>query len=182
VRHKRRDEIKENLGNEPEVVVVNYKKYNKYPEPEKRLFGWSTSNWLKLEVKGLHDRGFEGYARVDTVVVRKGKARSVKKGGRKVFVVGRIPYERIVAFDWTPDPAYSAPRFYVAYTWRRRVFSEVVLYEESSTGYMYEMEDIKYVGEGGGPIARTARRIRSAYYQLKLNRMERERRDERYRD
>ena len=95
--------------------------------------------------------------------------------------MGRIPYERIVAFDWTPDPAYSAPRFYVAYTWRRHVFAEVVLYEESSHGYMYEMEGIKYVGEGGGPIARAMRRIGSARYQLKLRRVKRERRDERYR-
>lgn len=48
-----------------------------------------------------------------------------------MWVVGRIPYERIKYIDWEPDPNYGAPRFYVTYGWRRDPFREVVLYEDA---------------------------------------------------
>lgn len=77
--------------------------------------------------------------------------------------------------DWEPDPGYQAPRFYVAYTWpRRRVYGEVVLYEQTQYGadndYMYEIHDVKYVGEGGGPIKR--HRLLSSRRIIAVNRLD----------
>jgi hypothetical protein len=80
--------------------------------------------------------------------------------------VGRIPYERIAWIDWEPDPAYSAPRFYVAYTLlRHEAYRDVVLYEGNPDRFLYDMHGVKYIGEGGGPI----RRVRRALDRVRFN-------------
>jgi hypothetical protein len=85
------------------------------------VIGRGASKWFKTNVRKLHDRGVEVYSNpaIEHVVVKKGKARKVRHDDpnpaqQKVWIVGRIPYERIAYMDWEPDPAYGAPRFYVA--------------------------------------------------------------------
>ena len=182
-----RAEIRENLvwpehDEVPEVVIVNYKRYDRYGELDERILGRGASDWFKVEVKGLHDRGFEVYSAIENVVIRRGKAYRVRDesapGAFKVYVVGRIPYERIAFIDWEPDPSYGAPRFYVVYTWRRDPYREVVLYEDGFGDHRFQVE-AKYKGVGGGPIKRLRRWIGLARFQLQDRRERRRWRRER---
>lgn len=187
---KRRAQVKEemrrnlyakdaNWGDPPEVIVVKLGKHDKYPKTDTRRFPRGASDWFKAEVKDLHDRGLEVYSAIEHVVIKNGKARRVGdevSDARKVWVVGRIPYERVAHMDWEPDPGYFAPRFYVVYTWiRRRVFKEIALYEQGRFGsddYMYEIQDVNYVGEGGGLIGQLGRQIEGAKVRRKIRRHE----------
>lgn len=159
-----------NWGDPPEIIVVRLGKHDDYPNATPSVFGSGPSNWFKAEVKGLHDRGVETYSIIEELVVKKGKARRADNDSdaRTVYVVGRLPYERIGHIDWEPDPTYGAPRFFVEYTSvRRRAYREVVLYERGVYGNddsFSEVHGVKYVGEGRGPIKglrRTIRRISS---------------------
>jgi hypothetical protein len=65
---------------------------------------------------------------------------------RTVFIVGRIPYERITVMDWDGgrDPAYNLVRFYVRYGWRGPL-RDVVLYDmPDEYGHESELRGVKY--------------------------------------
>ena len=202
-RERLREEIRQKLewpgSGVPEIVVVRLSKKDKYPDTDSLFFGlFGASPWFKYEVKRVHDRGLEVYAGIQRVTIRKRKARrsdlgkAPKKHGdeRKVWVVGRIPYERIGHIDWEPDPYYSVPRFYVNYGWGGP-FREVVLYEQSSwagererrpgarpDGDLLEIHDVEYQGEAGNPwrwLRYTGSRLR---FSLATRRQERRDRKE----
>jgi hypothetical protein len=170
-----REEIRQNLrwpsSNEvPEVLVVNHRRYDTFGELDTRVIGRGASDWFKTEVKGLHDRGLEVYMSIEYAVIRRSKARRVRDeqthGARKVWVVGRIPFERIAYIDWEPDPNYGTARFYIIFRWWRNPYREVVLYEGSPREYLYEMVGVTYVGEGGGPVKRLRRFIQHVRFNL----------------
>lgn len=184
-RETMRQQIRKNLAwperdEAPEVVVVRLAKKDEYPSVDALRFGlFRSSPWFKLEVKRLHDRGLEVYLRIEHVSIRRGKARTAPPAeptppnALKVWVVGRIPYERIAHIDWEPDPVYSAPRFYVEYGWRGP-YREVVLYEQARgafrmrarDGGLLELPDVDYQGEAGNPwrwLTSTLRRLKAAY-------------------
>ena len=52
LRAARREEIRNKLGKSAEVVIVNHKKWNDYPNPDKRRWPRGASDWYKREVKG----------------------------------------------------------------------------------------------------------------------------------
>jgi len=149
-----REELREHLpeGKElPEVMVVRLGREAKYGEPDLRLIPLGASPWFKFEVKDVHDRGLEVVLSIEFVVIKRGKATladDAAPGAEKVFVVGRIPYERIRNTDWRPDPYYGRSRLYVKYG-RRGPCRETVLYEPPSKpgGYLHEIADTKWKGE-----------------------------------
>lgn len=180
-----RRQIRENLewperNEAPEIVVVRLAKKDEYPSVDALRFGlFRSSPWFKHEVKRIHDRGLEVYLRIEYVIIRGGKARTVRPGksapsnALKVWVVGRIPYERIAHIDWEPDPVYSAPRFYVEYGWRGP-YREVVLYERAGDAFrtkerdgdLLELPEVEYQGEAGNPwrwLSSSVRRLKAAY-------------------
>lgn len=149
----RRDELRQRLSKDsdyPEVIVVRLRHEKTYPKPDMRRLPFGSSPWFKYEVKSVHDHGLEVVLAIEFVLIRRGKATLTSEqtpGATKVFVVGRIPYDRIRHIDWSPDPAYGSPRLYTAYGWRGPC-REVVLFEPpSSTGYLYEIPDVKWKGE-----------------------------------
>lgn len=180
LRVSRRDEIRRRIGDEPEVLVVNARKWDKEGQPDNRIFGRGASDWFKAEVKGSHDSGFEWFSAIEYVRIRSGKAFSTEDdapGARKVYVVGRLRYERITYIDWAPDPGSGSPRFYVEYNWRHEPYAQVVLYQGSGD-HLYELEGIKYVG-----IRRHKRmwqRLQSARFTIEQRRRDKKWRDERY--
>lgn len=182
LRVARRDEIRQKIKGEPEVLIVNAKKWDQ-GKPDNRIFGRGASDWFKAEVKGAEDAGFEWYTAVEYVRIRRDKAHRVADestpGARKVFVVGRLRCESITFIDWAPDPESSSPRFYVEYNWRHAPYSDTLLYEDSGfEDHLCPLEGIKYVGYSRGQ--RLAWRFRSARYAIERRRRDKQERDRRY--
>jgi hypothetical protein len=183
LRVSRRDEIRQNIKGEPEVLIVNAKKWDQEGKPDNRIFGRGASNWFKAEVKAAADAGFEWFSSIEYVRIRRGKAFRVEDsstpGARKVWVVGRLRYETITFIDWAPDPGSSSPRFYVEYSWRHAPHADVLLYEESGyQDHLYPLEGINYVGNRR--LTRLVWRFRSARYTIEQRRRDRQERDRRY--
>jgi hypothetical protein len=180
MRVSRRDEIRAKIGDEPEVLIVNAKKWDREGRPDNRLFGRGASDWFKAEVKGAHDSGFEWFSAIEYARIRRGKAfrtDAETPGARKIFIVGRLRYERITYIDWAPDPGSNSPRFYVEYNWRHAPYAQTVLYEGTGN-HLYEMDGIRYVGDRR--LARMVWKFRSARYTIERRRREKEFRDKRY--
>jgi hypothetical protein len=136
-----------------EVVVVRLGRERKYGHADERLLPLGASPWFKFEVKGIGDQGLEVILTIDSAIVERGKAWRAAPGsedGQTVYVVGRIPYERIRHVDWDADPYYSSPRLYVKYG-PRGPCRETVLYEvpRSPSGFFHEIHDVKWKGERG---------------------------------
>jgi hypothetical protein len=154
-REARQEELRKQLelpdddGGVPEVIVVRMGHDDSYGRPDTRRFALRHPQWMKYEVKGLHERGLEVFAAIEFVVIKRGKAARVRDesvaGAKKVFVVGRIPYERIAHIDWRGDRFYSRPKLYVAYGLRGPC-RETVVYEppKRPRGYMEEIIGVRW--------------------------------------
>jgi hypothetical protein len=148
---KRRNELREGLewpkkDASPELVVIRLRHHAKYPTPDARVFDIWASPWFKFEVKGITDAHLDIFDSIQSVRIRKGKAKPVAhddKEGRQVYVVGRIPLETIAYVRWEGDPAYSSPRLYCHYG-RRGPFDSVVLFERDGGGHLHELYDITF--------------------------------------
>jgi hypothetical protein len=156
-------------GEADEVIVVKLGKERKYGSADVRFIPWGSSAWHKFEVKGVEDQGLEVIVNIIDVCVKRGKAwrdHDETPGAQTVYLVGRIPYERIKHVDWKPDPYYSSPRLYVKYG-SRGPSQELLLYEmpRSPSGFLYELHGIHYKGERG-----LKRRIRSRTIDFRLGR------------
>lgn len=157
VREARQEELRKQLEwpnddddrDVPEVVVVRLGHDDSYGRPDTRRFALRHPQWMKYEVKGLHDRGLEVFVAIEFAVIKRGKAKRVRDesiaSAEKVFVVGRIPYERISHIDWRGDRFYARPKLHVAYG-RRGPCRETVVYEppRGPRGYMEEMIGVRW--------------------------------------
>jgi hypothetical protein len=156
-------------GEVHEVIIVKLGKERKYGAPDVRFIPWGSSAWHKFEVKGIEDQGLEVIVNIIDVCEDRGKAwrdHDETPGSQTVYLVGRIPYERIKHIDWKPDPYYSSPRLYVKYG-SRGPLRELLLYEmpRSPSGFFHELHGVRYRGERG-----LKRRIRSRTIDFRLGR------------
>jgi hypothetical protein len=149
---RKRLEWPDNGGEVPEVVVIRMGHDDSYGRPDTRRFALRHPQWMKYEVKGLHDRGLEVFVALEFAVIKRGKATRVRDesvaGAEKIFVVGRIPYERIAHIDWRGDRFYSRPKLYVAYG-RRGPCRETVIYDppRGPRGYMEEVIGVRWTSD-----------------------------------
>jgi hypothetical protein len=169
-REARQEELRKHLewpadDDVPEVVVIRLGHEDAYGRPDTRRFAVRQPQWMKYEVKTLHDRGVEVLAGIEFAVIKRGRAVRVRDesvpGAAKVFVVGRIPYEHIAHIDWRGDQYYTRPKLYVAYGWRGPC-RETVVYEppRKPHGYMDELIGVRWRSDRWR-VKRLTRRMRA---------------------
>lgn len=159
----------------PEVIIIRKGRHANYPDGKTRLLNVGVSDWFKGEVKQVGDSTLDLYSQITYVRIDRKKwvAREVRdfdaEDVKKVYVVGKIPLERIEHIRWDGDPAYGLPRIYLSYG-RDGPYSKIGVYDVPDTpgGYEYEMGGIKFK-----PIKRSLwRRLRDNY---ELRKMEEDR-------
>jgi hypothetical protein len=134
-----------------EAIIRDLRRMDRYPDLDDTIAG-GPSPWFKAEVKGIYERGLEVYVSVQRVVVRGDVATPVREDGQPVFVVGRIPFERIEEVDWIGDPAASLdpmPHFYCWFGWRRRrLYESFVLYRQGAgLNLLVPLDGVKFEPE-----------------------------------
>ena len=151
-RQQMRDTMRAHLpkptpGHSPEVVVIQLAKAGKYPEIASKLFDLTPPDWMKLEVTGIADDALEVGLQIVAVRIKDGKARPADRAagqdGRTVLIMGRIPYEKIAAIDWVPDPAYGAPRLYCYFRWRWP-YKAIEVHEIARPGEYFHLHGVTY--------------------------------------
>lgn len=161
----------------PEVIIIRKGRHANYPDGKTRRLNVGVSDWFKGEVKQVADSTLDIYSQITYVKVDREKwvAREVPDADEddeeveKVYVVGKIPLERIEHIRWDGDSAYGLPRIYLSYG-RDGPYSKVGLYAvpENPGDYAFELANIKFK-----PVKRSLwRRFRDNY---ELRKMEDER-------
>lgn len=96
-----------------EVLVRDVDRLAAYPDGDDS-FRSRVSPWFRCGIVGLYDGGIEVVHHPIRAVVAEGVA-TPSSDGETLFPGGLVPYERIVAVDWTDDGYYSAPQVYCTY-------------------------------------------------------------------
>jgi hypothetical protein len=120
-----------------------------FPEPDSKFRLRRLSPWFNVGVLPSYSGGMSAWLRLDRVFIEDGVARSQVKSdtgeGELVRVVGRIPYDAIVAVDWEGNSDFSGPHVYCHFDFNREPYEEVVLYREYSEGAWMPMDaSIRY--------------------------------------
>ena len=116
----------------PEIIVVNIGALHKYPtfdlsEPG-RDPGW------KLELKGVDHAGIEVFVGVNFATpADKPKEWCIHfdevPNGRKVYLVGHIPFDNIRAIDWSGDEFSTSPKFFCRFNRHGDPYDDHRVYE-----------------------------------------------------
>ncbi len=134
-----------------EAIVRDVKRVDAYPNVDDKRKG--ISPWFRVGLLGTYHRGLQVGIRIEGLKYEQGE-----KGWRfcnfqagedkdvNAYVVGLIPFERIVTIDWQGDEYYGSPHVYCHFTSRRREpYEEVVLCEKRKLDRsVYYSEIAKY--------------------------------------
>jgi hypothetical protein len=144
----------------PEIIVRDLARMDQYPETDDSLRG--ISPWFKVEALGLYHRGFDVALALREIVVVRNKAHDAtpdeREQARTLLVAGRIPFDAIVAIDWSGDEYYPQPHFYCWFDQSEGPYESVELREKTSGGTWRRLEGIRY--KPGGPSRLEAWRAR----------------------
>lgn len=106
------------------------------------------SPWFKVGVMRPYANGMTAVLRLDQVLVDGDIARSQTKHdeeeGELVRVVGRIPYEAIVAIDRDGDGHFSGPHVYCHFDHGHKPYAQILVYREHSDSVWLPWEGVKY--------------------------------------
>jgi len=96
--------------------------------------------------------GISAMLRLDRVFIEGDTARAQveadKEDGELVRVVGRIPYDSIVAVDRDGDSHHAGPHIYCHFDFDHGPYEQVLLYREHGEGIWLPIEGIKYRPRG----------------------------------
>ena len=130
----------------PEIIIRDLARMDRYPEPDDSLLG--ISPWFKVEVLGLYHRGIEVVLQLREIVVSGKIAREAKPDERAaattMIVAGRVPFDAIVAIDWSGDEYYQQPHFYCWFDQKSGPYEAVTVHEKDSLGQWNRRDDLEY--------------------------------------
>lgn len=105
-----------------EAVIRDIKRFDSYPDLTGRKKG--TFPWFQVEMKGLYHRSIEVFIGVPKAI-RKGMYGEWNITGIRDeytitgYVVGRVPFDRIVHIDWRGDENNPYPHIFCRCTSRK---------------------------------------------------------------
>lgn len=119
-----------------DAIVRDVARVDVYPDGDEREKG--ISSWFRIGLLGTYHRGIMAGLRV--VGLKFDKEERAWRGcdyqrgeepDLNAFVVGRIPYERIVSIDWDGDEYYGMPHIYCRFSSKaHEPYEEIVVCEE----------------------------------------------------
>jgi hypothetical protein len=157
LRQKWKDEIERRMKwmDDPagygEAIIRDVKRIDLYPHSDDQKKG--ISPWFKVALLGTYHRGLQvGLRIVGLKYEQHEKAwRFCNYGhGEKpdinAYLVGLIPFERIVNIDWEGDEYDNVPHFYCHFTSKKKEpYEEIIICEKKSPGkHEYYSEIAKY--------------------------------------
>src|SRR6185503_8446149 len=108
-----------------EAIIRDVRRADLYPEVDRDRKG--ISPWFRVGLLGLYHRGLQVGLRIEGLCYdepaggwRYSNYKSGEKPDINAFLVGRIPFERIVTVDWDGDEYYGFPHVYCRFASKRK--------------------------------------------------------------
>lgn len=157
IRHRLaiKDELGEVLGSMlrreslPEAVIRDADRQpDRYPDPDDKFRFRRVSPWFGVGIMPSYSGGISAMLRLDQIFIEGDTARAQveadKEDGELVRVVGRIPYDSIVAVDRDGDSHYPGPHIYCHFDFGHEPYERIVLHREHAEGFWLPIENVKY--------------------------------------
>jgi len=101
-----------------EAIIRDIHRTKQYPDIDTKHKG--ISPWFRVGIIGTYHQGVEVGLRIDSAkyVENEGGWRLTKDYNNKTLnchITGRIPFDRIIAIDWTGDEYYPIPHIYCTF-------------------------------------------------------------------
>ncbi len=121
-----------------EIIVRDLRRADQYPQINNKTRG--ISSWFKTTLVGTYHRGIlVGLTFHSMKRCPDGKGFYItadhKSADANAILVGKIPYDRIVHFDWIGDEYYGTHVYCRFRGWRPSPYEELVLCEERFVDY-----------------------------------------------
>ncbi|MFH1368155.1 MAG: hypothetical protein ABII64_03410 [Elusimicrobiota bacterium] len=114
-----------------EAIIRDASRMDEYPNTDEKAKG--ISPWFRVGIAGTYHRGLEVILRILSVnfVDELDKWRFSSKDEKEYtncYLIGRIPFDRIVNIDWDGDEFYNIPHIYCRFLSKdREPYEELVL-------------------------------------------------------
>jgi hypothetical protein len=157
LRQQWKDEIEARLGRpdeHSEAIIRDVKRADSYPHLSDKEKGISA--WFRVGLLGVYHRGIQVGLRIEALVKDPAVGwrlydSASEQPDLNAYVVGLIPFERIVNIDWGGDEYYYVPHIYCRFTGRKKQPYEQVVFSEKrklerpgTTDIVYFTEIAKY--------------------------------------
>jgi hypothetical protein len=115
-----------------EAIIRDARRFDAYPNVDDRKRGISA--WFRVGILGLYHKGLQVGLRIEAlkydITYGRWRLNDFKIGETKdmnAYLVGKIPFERVVSIDWDGDEFYGFPHVYCHFSSRKREpYEEVV--------------------------------------------------------
>ena len=125
-------------GRYGEIIVRDVRRADEYPEINKKARG--ISSWFKTTLVGTYHRGIlVGLSFYSLKRCPEGEGWFITSdygsADMNAILIGRIPYDRVVRFDWTGDEYYGTHVYCRFQGWHPSPYEELVFCEEHFVDY-----------------------------------------------
>ena len=142
IRQKWKEEIQSHLhsmGDDlgyVDTIIRDIKRVDNYPNADDRKKG--ISPWFRVGILGIYHRGLQVVLRIEGLKYEEDEGGwrycDYQAGEEKdinAYLVGRIPFERIVSIDWEGDEYYNYPHVYCHFTSKsKEPYEELIFCEK----------------------------------------------------
>jgi hypothetical protein len=134
-----------------EAIIRDVRRVDEYPGIDEKKKG--ISSWFKVGLLGTYHRGILAGLRIvglkfdELEKAWRGYDREAgEKPDLNAYLVGRIPYERIISIDWDGDEYYGMPHIYCRFSSRsREPYEEIVFCEKRALDHLVYFSEIAKV-------------------------------------
>ena len=121
----------------PDVIIRDVDRVDSYPETDER--GKGISPWFRAALLRTYKRGAKIGLRIGTLTecgngFRYTDYNAGEKGDIKVFLIGEIAYESIVAVNWDGDEFYYFPHIYCHFNHNGEPYERLIYCKEIDMG------------------------------------------------
>lgn len=147
-----------------EAIIRDVRRADLYPQVDAQ--GKGISPWFRVGLLGLYHRGLQVGLRIEGLRYDEpaGGWRYSDYGEQpdvNAYVVGRIPFERIVSVDWDGDEYYGFPHVYCRFTSKRKEpYEEVVFCERRRLDHIVYYSEITRYDD----VSNLSKRLKVGHY------------------
>ena len=149
-----------------DAIIRDVGRANEYPEVDEKKKG--ISSWFKVGLLGTYHRGLQVGLRIEGLKFdeaaggwRYNDHKKDEPADVNAWLVGLIPFERIVSLDWRGDEYYNLPHIYCQFTSKtKEPYEEVIFCERQKLDqFFYYSEIAKW-----NSVDKLSKKLKTGYY------------------
>lgn len=172
LRQKWKQEIESNLRwiddvvGYGEAIIRDVKRVDSYPDVDDKKKG--ISPWFRVGLLGTYHRGLQVALRIEELIYDEGEEgwrysnyKQNEESEINAYLVGLIPFERIVSIDWDGDEYYYIPHIYCQFRGKHKEpYEDIIFCEKRQLDrHVYYSEIAKHED-----VVKLSKKLKTGYF------------------